>query len=80
MVEFTTYTEHKFHVPRRYKVVKELGSGSYGTVVLVIDTKEDRNVNLAAKKVSKIFENPILIRRAIRELRLMRHLRGSRHV
>lgn len=80
MAEFETYKDKGFHVPRRYKIVKELGSGSYGTVCLVIDTKDDRNVKLAVKKISRIFENPILLKRAIRELRLMTHLRGNRHV
>ncbi|QWU86152.1 hypothetical protein CA3LBN_000370 [Candidozyma haemuli] len=80
MADFETYKDKGFHVPRRYKIVKELGSGSYGTVCSVIDTKDDRNVKLAVKKVSRIFENPILIKRAIRELRLMTHLRGNRHI
>ncbi|KAF3987250.1 hypothetical protein FT663_04019 [Candidozyma haemuli var. vulneris] len=80
MADFKRYPENKFHLPRRYKLIKELGAGSYGTVCSVVDTKfKDRSVHLAVKKVGKVFDNPILMKRAIRELKLMRFLRGHRN-
>lgn len=81
MADYKTYKEQHFQLPKRYKLIKELGSGSYGTVCLVVDTKcRDQSVELAVKKVGRVFTKPVLMKRAIRELRLMRFLRGHRHV
>lgn len=81
MADYKVYRDQKFLLPRRYKLIKVLGSGSYGVVCLVVDTKaRDQCVELAVKKVGRIFKDPILMRRAIRELRLMRFLRGHRNV
>ncbi|KND96400.2 middle sporulation-specific mitogen-activated protein kinase [Candidozyma auris] len=81
MADYKVYRDQKFLLPRRYKLIKVLGSGSYGVVCSVVDTKaRDQCVELAVKKVGRIFKDPILMRRAIRELRLMRFLRGHRNV
>ncbi|PSK76651.1 hypothetical protein CJJ07_003543 [Candidozyma auris] len=81
MADYKVYRDQKFLLPRRYKLIKVLGSGSYGVVCSVVDTKaRDQCVELAVKKVGRIFKDPILMRRAIRELRLMRFLRGHRNI
>lgn len=80
--DFRVYKPANFYVHRRYKVQDVLGKGSYGVVCLVIDTKAKSllPVQLAVKKVCKIFQKDVLLRRAIRELKLMRHFRGHRNV
>lgn len=82
MPEYKTYETSKFYVPARYKVEKVLGKGSYGVVVLAIDTKAsaDMPVWLAVKKVGGILHKQVLLKRAVRELRMMRYFRGHRNV
>jgi serine/threonine protein kinase len=41
-----------------------------------LETKQ----NVAIKKVSKIFDKPILAKRALRELKLLRHFRNHENV
>ncbi len=61
-----------FHVKQRYTFVRELGIGAYGCVALCRD--EVLDVNVAIKKVTRIFEKDVLARRALREVALLRHI------
>lgn len=82
MTEYRTYKKEQFCIPKRYVINKTLGAGSYGTVCLVFDSKStsSKPVELAVKKVARIFNKPVLMKRAIREFRLMNFFRGHRHV
>eukprot|EP00927_Polykrikos_kofoidii_P012965 TRINITY_DN15648_c0_g1_i2.p1 TRINITY_DN15648_c0_g1~~TRINITY_DN15648_c0_g1_i2.p1 ORF type:complete len:1117 (+),score=139.98 TRINITY_DN15648_c0_g1_i2:99-3449(+) len=62
-----------FRVPPRYRFSKLLGSGSYGVVAAFFDSGRSRGV--AIKRVRKVFDNFLVLRRTLREIRLMRHCR-----
>jgi len=57
----------------RYKIEKIIGAGSYGMVLRARDTA-DNNVPVAIKRVnSEIFEEVILAKRILREIKLLAH-------
>jgi len=62
-----------FRVPARYRFQKHLGSGSYGVVASFHD--HERNRDVAIKRVKKVFDNYLVLRRTLREIRLMAHFR-----
>jgi len=62
-----------FNVPERYQFLKMLGSGSYGVVASFHDTGRQRDV--AVKRVKNVWDNFLVLRRTLREVRLMRHFR-----
>ncbi|OBA19136.1 hypothetical protein METBIDRAFT_13450 [Metschnikowia bicuspidata var. bicuspidata NRRL YB-4993] len=80
MTDFQAYKGTNFYVPSRYKIQEVLGRGSYGVVCVAIDTKSQDPVKLAVKKICKILQREILLKRAIRELKLMRFFRGHRNI
>lgn len=61
-----------FNLPKRYHVIKALGSGAYGWVALAKDTKKDRYV--AIKKMERTFEHVLFAKRTLRELKILRLL------
>lgn len=78
---YAVYEEANFYIDSRYKVQNVLGKGSYGTVCSAIDlSNEDKPVSIAIKKVSNIFNKEVLLKRAVRELKLMRFFKGHRNV
>lgn len=72
-----TCLDEPFHVPRQYTLVRELGSGAYGSVALARDASGGL---VAIKKVTRIFEREVLTRRALREVVALRHLAGCENV
>lgn len=72
------YPGANFLISKRYHLIKVLGAGSYGTVCSVVDKYS--KVELAVKKVSEIFTRETLLKRAVRELKLMKFFRGHRNV
>lgn len=62
-----------FRVPARYRFQKHLGSGSYGVVGAFHDS--DRGRDVAIKRVKRVFDNYLVLRRTLREIRLMSHFR-----
>ncbi|ABN67680.2 predicted protein, partial [Scheffersomyces stipitis CBS 6054] len=82
----TTFCENGcyFSIDSRYELEKVLGKGSYGTVCSAIDTRKSHPdaeySRIAIKKVSNIFNKDILLKRAVRELKFMRHFKGHRNV
>lgn len=75
------YKETNFLINKRYRIRNVLGKGSYGTVCAAIDTANPNSeIKLAIKKVSNIFAKEILLKRAIRELKLMKHFKGHKNV
>ncbi len=63
--------QHVFHVPNRWRLLRALGQGAYGLVVSVQDTLSGEPV--AIKCITRVFDKPILARRALREITLLRH-------
>lgn len=77
------YEKANFYIDSRYQVQRILGKGSYGIVCSALDTNvrdQSRPCQIAIKKVSNIFTKEVLLKRAIRELRLMRRFKGHRNV
>jgi len=57
----------------RYQLEKIIGAGSYGIVIKARDLS-DNNCHVAIKRVNKeIFEEPILAKRILREIKLLAH-------
>merc|ERR1712032_1201033 len=62
-----------WNVGSRYEIIKEIGIGSYGSVVQALD--KTTNEKVAIKKVDKVFDDLIDGKRILREIALLRHLR-----
>ncbi|CAO3653292.1 unnamed protein product [Mucor fragilis] len=67
-----------FQVADKYEFVKEIGQGAYGIVCAAINTRNGEKC--AIKKVNKLFERPILTKRALRELKLLEHFNGHKNI
>ncbi|CAI6342394.1 unnamed protein product [Periconia digitata] len=65
----------EFVVDERYNVTKELGQGAYGIVCAA--TNNQTNEGVAIKKVTNVFSKKILAKRALREIKLLQHFRGT---
>lgn len=79
----TNYSEGNvnFCIDSRYQIEEVLGKGSYGTVcrAVQIDAVGEPN-RIAIKRVTDIFKKEVLLKRAIRELKLMKHFKGHKNV
>lgn len=77
-----TFADEKFVLDPRYRIVKLLGKGTYGTVVSAVDTKGhgENGIPVAIKKVTRMWNHEVLLLRTIREVKLMKHFRGHRNV
>lgn len=67
-----------FECPNIYQLVKPIGKGAYGLVCAAIDTRTNQQV--AIKKIGDIFANPLDARRTLREIQILRHVRGHSNV
>lgn len=76
------YKKAEFLIDPRYELVCVLGQGSYGTVCSAVDTHANKAVKtmVAIKKVTKIFSKEVLLKRAIRELKLMVFFKGHKNI
>jgi len=63
---------------RKYQITRELGQGAYGIVCAAKNIHTGQEV--AIKKVTKIFDKPILAKRALRELKLLVHFNGHENI
>ncbi|KAJ1564454.1 Mitogen-activated protein kinase, partial [Nowakowskiella sp. JEL0078] len=63
---------------KRYKLLRELGQGAYGVVCAAKSLESGQEV--AVKKVQKIFEKSILAKRALREIKLLKHFNGHENI
>lgn len=64
-------------LPSRFRVIKKLGSGSYGSVYAAKDTKMNRIV--AIKVIENLFDDLIDAKRVLREICLLRQM-NSPHI
>lgn len=60
-----------FHVEKRWKLIREMGSGAYGYVISAADEVSGEPV--AIKMVTRATEKVQLAKRALREITLLRH-------
>lgn len=75
---FTSSFGKVFHVEKRWKLVREMGSGAYGVVVSATDQISGETV--AIKLVTRIFEKIQLAKRALREITLLRHFSNHENI
>jgi mitogen-activated protein kinase 7 len=84
-----------FYVKKRWKLIREMGSGAYGVVMCVhfrlSFSSIDHNVyssagdeitgeTVAIKLVSRVFDKIQLAKRALREITLLRHFTGHANI
>lgn len=76
----TSYTvlNQTFQVDSGYEVTKELGAGAYGSVCAA--THKASGESVAIKKITNVFTKKILAKRALREIKLLRHFRGHKNI
>ncbi|KAF9221333.1 Pkinase-domain-containing protein [Gyrodon lividus] len=67
-----------FHVEKRWKLIREMGSGAYGVVVSAAD--EISGETVAIKLVTRVFEKVQLAKRALREITLLRHFANHENI
>ncbi|KAJ3102558.1 Mitogen-activated protein kinase [Phlyctochytrium planicorne] len=66
-------------IAKKYKFKREIGKGAYGTVWAAVNN--ETNSEVAIKRVgARNFEEGILAKRALRELKLLRHLHGHENI
>uniref|UniRef100_A0A3B5L4W9 mitogen-activated protein kinase n=1 Tax=Xiphophorus couchianus TaxID=32473 RepID=A0A3B5L4W9_9TELE len=62
-----------WEVPERYRDLKQVGTGAYGTVCSAWDRRSGTQV--AIKKLHRPFQSQLFAKRAYRELRLLKHMK-----
>uniref|UniRef100_A0A672F7M8 mitogen-activated protein kinase n=1 Tax=Salarias fasciatus TaxID=181472 RepID=A0A672F7M8_SALFA len=62
-----------WEVPERYRDLKQVGTGAYGTVCSAWDRRSGTQV--AIKKLHRPFQTKLFAKRAYRELRLLKHMK-----
>ncbi|KAM7378028.1 hypothetical protein PAMA_013092 [Pampus argenteus] len=62
-----------WEVPERYRDLKQVGTGAYGTVCSAWDRRSGTQV--AIKKLHRPFQSKLFGKRAYRELRLLKHMK-----
>jgi serine/threonine protein kinase len=78
---FAFFPMSGFHpkILEKYKIRREIGRGAYGVVSSAKEIKTERGV--AIKQVgARNFDETILTKRALRELKILRHLNGHENV
>ncbi|KAI7862613.1 kinase-like domain-containing protein [Spinellus fusiger] len=63
-----------FTISRKYRIIRKVGSGSYGTVCSAIHV--DTNEVVAIKKCFRIFDKKLITKRCLREIKLLQHFNG----
>ncbi|XP_061767900.1 mitogen-activated protein kinase 12-like [Nerophis ophidion] len=62
-----------WEVPERYRDLRQVGTGAYGTVCSAWDRRTGTQV--AIKKLHRPFQSKLFAKRAYRELRLLKHMK-----
>ncbi|XP_041651011.1 mitogen-activated protein kinase 12 [Cheilinus undulatus] len=62
-----------WEVPERYRELRQVGTGAYGTVCSAVDVRSGSKV--AIKKLYRPFQSELFAKRAFRELKLLKHMR-----
>ncbi len=71
-----------FEIPTRYTDLKFLGGGSYGVVCSAFDAQRQgtKHHKVALKRIGGVFRDVVDAKRILREMKLLRHLRGHANV
>ncbi|TDL24073.1 Pkinase-domain-containing protein [Rickenella mellea] len=67
-----------FHVEKRWKMIRDMGSGAYGVVISAADDISGETV--AIKQVTRVFDKVSLAKRALREITLLRHFSNHENI
>ncbi|ETS63666.1 hypothetical protein PaG_01970 [Moesziomyces aphidis] len=67
-----------FLIDNAYEITKDLGQGAYGCVAAA--THRGTGESVAIKKITNVFTKKILTKRALREIKLLRHFRGHKNI
>lgn len=70
--------QQTFLIDSAYSISKELGQGAYGCVAAA--THNATGESVAIKKITNVFSKRILTKRALREIKLLRHFRGHKNI
>ncbi|KAL0968482.1 hypothetical protein UPYG_G00267420 [Umbra pygmaea] len=62
-----------WEVPDRFRDLKQVGTGAYGTVCSAVDFRTGTKV--AIKKLHRPFQSELFAKRAYREMRLLKHMK-----
>ncbi|XP_053742349.1 mitogen-activated protein kinase 12 [Synchiropus splendidus] len=62
-----------WEVPERYRDLRQVGTGAYGTVCSAVDSRTGTKV--AIKKLYRPFQSELFAKRSYRELRLLKHMK-----
>jgi mitogen-activated protein kinase 7 len=73
-----TFGREAFVVRRRYDLRRPIGMGAYGIVCAARDTALQRDV--AVKKIANAMAQPLVARRTLREIYLLRHFRNHDNI
>ncbi|AOA63577.1 Serine/threonine MAP kinase [Komagataella phaffii CBS 7435] len=76
---FTVFNQ-EFIIDRDFELIKALGQGAYGVVCSAQYKGNEDGGKVAIKKVTNIFSKKILAKRALREIKLLRHFRGHKYI
>ncbi|KAL0088215.1 mitogen-activated protein kinase MPS1 [Phycomyces blakesleeanus] len=66
--------QETFTIDKKYRIIRKVGSGSYGTVCSAIHV--ETNEVVAIKKCLRIFDRKLVTKRCLREIKLLQHLNG----
>uniref|UniRef100_A0A8C9RRA1 mitogen-activated protein kinase n=1 Tax=Scleropages formosus TaxID=113540 RepID=A0A8C9RRA1_SCLFO len=69
----TEINKTEWEVPERYRDLRQVGTGAYGTVCSAVDRRTGTRV--AIKKLHRPFQSELFAKRAYRELRLLKHMK-----
>ncbi|OBZ89617.1 Mitogen-activated protein kinase 1 [Choanephora cucurbitarum] len=64
----------RFTIQKKYKIIRKIGSGSYGSVCSAVNT--DTNEVVAIKKCRHVFDKKLITKRCLREMKLLQHFNG----
>ncbi|KAI8971734.1 kinase-like domain-containing protein [Mycotypha africana] len=64
----------KFTISKRFRIIREVGSGSYGSVCSAINV--NTNEVVAIKKCRHVFDKKLITKRCLREIKLLQHFNG----
>ncbi|KDQ61759.1 hypothetical protein JAAARDRAFT_521210 [Jaapia argillacea MUCL 33604] len=67
-----------FHVEKRWKLIREMGSGAYGVVISAADEVSGEPV--AIKQINRVLDKVQLAKRALREITLLRHFSNHENI
>ncbi|KAI8393928.1 kinase-like domain-containing protein, partial [Radiomyces spectabilis] len=67
-----------FTMNTRYRIIRKVGSGAYGTVCSAFDFQNKRHC--AIKKISRVFDKRLIAKRCLREIKLLQHFNGHPHI